>query len=276
MRDKMNSHSTVTLADGRTIAWRECGQGHPLVMLHGWSMSGAVFTEMAERLGDEFRVLCPDLPGHGGSASLDLYALSSLSASIGEWLEILDINNPSLLGWSLGGQVALQMVLEGRVDCRQLMLISTTPCFNQGGDWKHGLPQGQVRTMERQLRSRYMTTLEDFFDLQFAPGEIAPARRRQILDFAVRAAKVPASEDSIATLGLLSRTDLRGQLQALPCSVMVQHGVSDAIIPSGAGAYLSARLDAASVSMLEGIGHAPFFSRPDLCEKLWREFLHER
>ena len=94
------------LGNGRQLAWREWGNGSPLLMLHGWSMSSAVFAEVAQILGQYFRVLCPDLPGHGASDPAPDTSLPAFSEILGEWYLTLQLPAAALLGWSLGGQVA--------------------------------------------------------------------------------------------------------------------------------------------------------------------------
>ena len=90
------------LLDGRLFAWRELGVGQPLVLLHGWSMSSAVFNEALDRLATHFRVLAPDLRGHGHSAPGPDYALSSLAADVSAWCDALQVGPVNPPGWSLG------------------------------------------------------------------------------------------------------------------------------------------------------------------------------
>ncbi|TLM62995.1 MAG: alpha/beta fold hydrolase, partial [Deltaproteobacteria bacterium] len=67
------------------LAWRESGTGRPLVLVHGWSLSGAAFAELAASL-DGFRVLLPDLPGHGQSTPPAGVSLPALAGDLAAWL----------------------------------------------------------------------------------------------------------------------------------------------------------------------------------------------
>ena len=97
------------LADGRKLAYREAGTGRPLVLLHGWAMSSAVFQELMPLLADRFRVLAPDLPGNGQSDPDFEFNHNSIASDIEQWLTSLDVDTVDLVGWSLGGQVALNL-----------------------------------------------------------------------------------------------------------------------------------------------------------------------
>jgi len=260
------------LVDGSQLAWREWGSGSPVVMLHGWSMSSVVFSEVAALLADEYRLLCPDLPGHGGSDSLHSYSMGKMAAAFAQWAERLQLPDFALLGWSLGGQVALELAATcSRVD--RLLLIATTPCFCCADDWPYGLPVTQVKALHRNLDRAYEKTLGDFFNLQFADEDLPKERYRQILRFAVRAGRLPKLEEAKETLQLLGQADLRTILDKIKRPTLVMHGELDRIIPFEAGAFLAEQITDTRFHRLPKVGHAPFFSSPSTSAELWRTFL---
>ncbi|KIH77019.1 pimeloyl-[acyl-carrier protein] methyl ester esterase [Geoalkalibacter ferrihydriticus] len=265
--------NTLTLADGHTLSYRDAGQGPPLVLLHGWSLSATVFSEMIEGLAADFRVLAPDLRGHGSSDCAPGFGLEDFSADLRQWLDALNLDTFYLGGWSLGGQVALKLAQVEPQRIERLLLVATTPRFSNAEDWIHGLPDVQVRSLARNLRRVYEKTLGDFFALQFGPEEITPQRYRQILAFAVRPGRVPAPEAALAALETLRQVDLRADLHTLGCPTLVVHGRNDAITPVAAGRYLASAIPDARLHELADVGHAPFFSRPEQILSLWREFL---
>jgi len=265
--------STLTLADGRRLAWREAGSGPPLLLLHGWSMSSAVYAEVIDLLRADFRVLAPDLRGHGASAAGDGYAFADFAADLQEWIEALELHGAALVGWSLGGQVAIELFAAVRERLRRLILVGTTPRFAAAPDWTAGLPEVQVRAMARDLRRDYLRTMGDFFARQFAEGEIARERYRRIIEFAVRNGTLPSAEVALAALESLRRGDQRGLLAGIDRPVLVMHGALDTITLPAAAACLAESLPAAELELLPGIGHAPFLSRPQQVCSRWREFL---
>lgn len=265
--------TSIALPDGRRLAWREAGSGPPLVLLHGWAMSSAVFAEALAALATDFRVLAPDLRGHGASDPADGYLLADFAADLRQWLDALGLDRFALLGWSLGGQVALTLGEEiaGRVE--RLLLVSTTPRFCAGDGWEEGLSETRVRAMARDLGRNYEKTMGDFFALQFK-GETLPRERyRDIVDFAVRQGRLPEADVALAALETLRCEDLRDRLAAVDLPTLVVHGAFDHIIPVGAGRYLGRTLSCARCVELPETGHAPFLSRPKTCFRLWREFL---
>ncbi len=201
------------LTDGRILAFRSRGEGSPLVLLHGWAMSSAVFSEIAELLAADFRVLMPDLRGHGRSEQGEGCALDDFAGDLAEWLTSLE-EPADLFGWSFGGQVALRLQQMRPEGVKRLGLISSTPRFVAAAGWDAGLPDAQVLAMLRQLKRGYHKTMGEFFDLQFAGEELPTERYRRIVEFAVRRGGLPEPEIAIETLQTLRQGNLCRELAA--------------------------------------------------------------
>ena len=259
------------LPDGRILSWRETGAGPSLVLLHGWSLSGVAFTELAGLLSG-VRLLLPDLPGHGQSSPSAAATLPALADAIADWLAAVAPGPVLLGGWSLGGMVALELAARTDVPVEKLLLLATTPRFTQAADWPHGLPATQVRTLRRNLERRFEATLGDFFALAFANGEVDADRLRAIRAFAVRAGGLPDREAAGACLDLLARQDQRGRLPAIDCPTLVLHGTADQVTPIQAGRALAAALPHGQLREFVGVGHAPLWTRPLEVAGAIREF----
>lgn len=260
------------LDDGRLLRYRQVGSGPPLVLLHGWAMSSAVFSEALQSLSNEFCVLAPDLPGHGQSTSGKDYSLDSLANDLGSWMEGLQLTDVRLLGWSLGGQIALRLALLTKQRLSRLLLMATTPRFVADEEWGNGLAEGQVRIMARGLQRRFTKTLEDFFNQIFDEQEISATRRQWLSEHLSPMVIPPQQEAALCALETLRISDLRMQVATLDLPTLVMHGAKDKIIPSGAGRYLAEVLPQARFQLLEQSGHAPFLSYPEDVFQMWREF----
>lgn len=93
------------------IHFFEKGSGQPLVLLHGFCESGKMWNYFAEKLSDNFRVVCPDLPGFGDSLiSGQQITLEEVAVQLEEWMEENQIQNPIVIGHSLGGYVTLALL----------------------------------------------------------------------------------------------------------------------------------------------------------------------
>lgn len=80
-------------------------------MIHGFCESGKMWEDFAEKLSDGFRVICPDLPGFGDSPiSGDQISLEEVAVILEDWLDSNRIENPIVIGHSLGGYVTLALL----------------------------------------------------------------------------------------------------------------------------------------------------------------------
>jgi pimeloyl-ACP methyl ester carboxylesterase len=115
----------VTVVHGIPIAWTEMGSGPPLVLLHGLGDSHRTWRLVAPRLAKRFRVLMPDLPGHGLSGRPDApYTLGWYAQIVLAWLDALEIERAHVVGHSFGGGVAQWLVLEARERVDRLGLVA--------------------------------------------------------------------------------------------------------------------------------------------------------
>lgn len=93
------------------IHFFEKGKGQPLVLIHGFCETGNMWVDFAESLSSEFRVICPDLPGIGDSTiSGDKISLEEVAVSLEDWMDANQIENPIVIGHSLGGYVSIALL----------------------------------------------------------------------------------------------------------------------------------------------------------------------
>ena len=112
------------------ISFRLEGQGEPLLLLHGLLASGAMFDPLIELLRGRFRMLVPDLRGHGKSGSLDgPYDVPALAADLGVVLAEAGFERTAVMGYSHGGAVAQQLA-HTRPDVVAKLLLGCTYACN--------------------------------------------------------------------------------------------------------------------------------------------------
>jgi pimeloyl-[acyl-carrier protein] methyl ester esterase len=255
------------------LAREEQGRGRPLVLVHGWAMSGRALSGLARDLAATHRTISVDLRGHGRSPAPERgYRVEDHAADLVALFEALGLDGAVLAGWSLGAQVALEALpaLGGRV--RALVLLSGTPRFTEGLGWPHGLPAASVHALAARLERRPGATLRRFFEGMFAPGEL-PAPEVAALADHVLADPGPALHAARAGLDAFLAADQRPRLAAVAVPALVVHGGSDPVCLPGAARAAAAALPGAELRELPGLGHAPHLSRPAQVAGLLSAFL---
>ena len=225
--------ATVVANDGGLYVERRGHGARALVLLHGWAMNLRVFDVLAATLARDFTVLAIDLPGHGRSTEAatlahDGWTLERLAAAIAPQLP----RESLLLGWSLGGQVALQLALDAPERVAALALVSTTPRFVVGADWPHGIAASALTHFARHLGGDYRETVRDFLDLQVRGSRDAPAALATLQSALFSQGEATPAVLSRA-LEVLRTADLRAQLGAIDVPALVLSGQYDRVAPPG-------------------------------------------
>jgi pimeloyl-ACP methyl ester carboxylesterase len=112
--------------NGQEIAFRLEGTGQTLLLIHGIAGDSRTWAEAMRQLARRFRVLAPDLPGHGASAKPQGdYSLGAHASFLRDLLQALHIGHATLVGHSLGGGIALQFAYQFPEQCERIVLVSS-------------------------------------------------------------------------------------------------------------------------------------------------------
>jgi len=96
--------------DQLCIHYLERGRGEPLLLIHGLGSSGADWAFQVAALEHRFRIIVPDLPGSGHSPPpAREYTIAGFANAMWKLMDHLSITTPNIVGFSLGGAVALEM-----------------------------------------------------------------------------------------------------------------------------------------------------------------------
>ncbi|HVF62777.1 MAG TPA: alpha/beta fold hydrolase [Casimicrobiaceae bacterium] len=244
------------------LAVESCGVGEPLVLLHGWALHAGLFRTISPCLARANRVHAVDLPGHGHSAPLPRASMHAIV----EMLEgrFATVDRPlSVLGWSFGGAVALAWAHAHPDRIAKLVLVTTTPRFVAGPDWRHASSKATLARFADELRVGYRATLLRFLTLQVQASE---AERSTLVALRARLFErgEPDSGALIDTLRMLMEIDLRPIVPTIRQPVLVVTGTRDTLAPAAAGAWLAANLPNGTLHEITNAAHAPFLSHADI------------
>ena len=246
------------------------GSGQPLLLIHGWGMHGGVWTDVAQRLARDFQVISVDLPGSGASAPLPQTNLDGLVQALSDQFAA-PLN---VLGWSLGGQIALHWAKREPDKVRRLVLVTSTPCFAEREDWLFGMAGEVLAKFAAELEQNHAATLRRFIALQLRGSE----NERELLA-QLRERLFSRGEPDMGALRggleILRDADLRAGLPQIAQPTLLIAGERDKLTPPEASYYLAQAMPSARVVEVAGAAHAPFLSHPDIFVEQVKSFLHE-
>jgi 3-oxoadipate enol-lactonase len=135
--------------DGLSIHYLERGRGEPLLLIHGLGSSGADWAFQVAALESRFRIIVPDLPGSGHSAPPPIeYTIGGFANALWMLMDHLNIATPNIVGFSLGGAVALEMATLRPASVPRLGLINSVATY-QPHDIRKWLEKYVSATMVR-------------------------------------------------------------------------------------------------------------------------------
>jgi len=112
--------------NGDRVAYRDEGGGEVLLLIHGMAGSSDAWRELIPRLAKNYRVVAPDLLGHGQSVKpRGDYSLGAFAVFLRDFLDELGIARATIVGHSLGGGVAMQFTYQHPDYCERIILISS-------------------------------------------------------------------------------------------------------------------------------------------------------
>ncbi len=111
------------------LAYAKGGSGPPLVLLHGFPQTHAMWHKIAPQLAETHTVICPDLPGYGDSTTPDLDGSSfrAMSVAVLGLLDALEIERFAVAGHDRGGRVAHRMCLDAPARVSRAALMDIVP-----------------------------------------------------------------------------------------------------------------------------------------------------
>ena len=246
------------------------GSGPELVLLHGWGLHGGLWGEFAEQLANQFTVTAIDLPGHGYSQpSESNLTVESMTDAVSNTLATL--NGPAtILGWSLGGFVALELARLFPQRFNRLVWIAGTPSFVRRTDWPMGMVPETLAGFADGLKQDYRTTLKRFISLNSGKSgdrALLKAMQDRVFD---------RGEPTMATLdqglAILRDCDAREHLAATAQPMLVVQGSGDRLVHPDTVDGIRALRDI-DTCLVEGAGHAPFLAQPAMVVKAITEFV---
>ena len=109
------------------LFFREFGTGQPVILLHGLFGQSDNWVTVGRRIADQFHVYIPDQRNHGQSPHTSIHSFPAMADDLAEFIEEHSIENPILIGHSMGGKVAMTYALENPVLVKKLVVIDISP-----------------------------------------------------------------------------------------------------------------------------------------------------
>lgn len=251
------------------------GQGQPIALLHGWALNSRVWDTVLPALQPHGTVTTIDLPGHGKSPlpANGRYDLDTLTQEVSHVVDSLQ-SPATIIGWSLGGLVALNLALQHSPSIKKLVLVTASPQFFQSDDWPCAVDKQVIDGFAADLIKDYRATILRFLTLQAMGSPQAKQAIRELKDkvFINGEPHLTALQEGLT---ILSQTNIRPQLPDIQCPVQIIVGDKDTLIPAASGPATGRLLNNSRVNVIEGAAHTPFITHRETFLHIVTDFLHD-
>ncbi len=233
--------------DGTRLYYKDWGRGRPVVLMHGWPLSGDTFDETALALAERgYRAIVPDRRGFGRSDQpWDGYDYDTFADDLAAVLEEADVGGPlALAGFSMGGgEVARFLSRHRGTQVSHAVLIgSVVPFLLKTDNNPNGAPKEVFDGMLEAIRADRAEFFRNFLRDFFGVGWAAPVSEAAV-DNAWRQAMMGGLKPILACVRAFSETDFRPDLTAFRMPTLIIHGTVDRTVP----VELTARTAAKSI-----------------------------
>ncbi|MGE3855495.1 MAG: 2-succinyl-6-hydroxy-2,4-cyclohexadiene-1-carboxylate synthase [Dehalococcoidia bacterium] len=262
--------------DGLTLHAEVAGSGPAVVLVLGFTGSGASWRSLVPVLAPDFTTIAVDLVGHGRSgcpAALDRYRMRRAVDDLAALLRALGHERAAWLGYSLGGRVALQVAVHRPDVVSALVLEGATPGLATGEE-----REARVAADEALARRLEREGLEAFVDF-WQSIALWDSQQRTLTDdqrAALRRGRL--AQDPVGLAGSLrgmgtgSQEWVGDRLGDLGVPVLLTAGTLDTKF-SAIAREMAAAIPDATMRLIEDAGHAAHLERPDAFNAMVREFL---
>lgn len=246
------------------IYFTERGSGPPLLLVHGLTVTGEMFAPVMDQLAHRYRVIAPDLRGHGRSRNLGPpYTVAQLAEDLAQLLDQLGIDGTAVLGYSHGGAVAQQLALDHPERCRRLVLACTY-AYNMASA-REKLEGHLVPLLIRALGMRRFARLI----LALGLKRVRDERRNWIVGLIAdqdTGLMVQAWREAMAF-------DSRRRLGKIACPTLIIAARDDTAVPLHHALMLRDGIRGSRLVTIEDADHALIWTRPDELALVTEEFL---
>ena len=262
----------MTTARVRNIemAYDEAGSGAPVVLLHGYPFNRSMWREQAAALKESYRVIMPDLRGHGETtANSDPATMDEMARDVAALLDKLGVERAALGGLSMGGYVTLAFYRRFPLRVRALVLADTRPQADTTEARRNREEQAK-----KVLKEGMQSTASDFLKKVLTPATLAeqPDRVARVREMILKTDPQGAAN---ALRGMAARPDQTDFLEGILVPTLILVGSEDQLTPPADAELMRREIRGSRLEIIEGASHLSNIERPAEFNSALKSFLDE-
>lgn len=260
--------SFIETKDGISLHVKDAGNGRPVVLIHGWPLTGDMFEYQTVALLEAgYRVITYDRRGFGQSGHpAKGYDYNTFADDLAAVLNKLDLQGANLVGFSMGGgEIARYLSRHGASRIAKVALVaSVVPYLLKTSNNPDGVDESAFDDIKAQIKKDRFGFLQTFAKQFYGVGLVSKPVSQGILDWSFVLALMASPLATIQCVDAFGKTDFRPDLASFTVPTLIIHGTSDKTVPIDTTGRAAAKgIRNAKLIEYDGEPHGLFATAPD-------------
>jgi non-heme chloroperoxidase len=254
--------------DGTKLHVKDMGSGEPVLLIHGWPLTGDMFEYQTLALLEAgYRVITYDRRGFGQSGHpAGPYDYDTFADDLAAVIEACGVERVNLVGFSMGGgEIARYLTRHGTARVSRAILIASVVAYLlKTDDNPDGADASVFEDMKAQIRKDRFKFLKSFAEQFYGVGYVTSPVSKELLDWTFILAIMSSPKAMIDCVDAFGRTDFRPDLASFTVPTLIIHGTGDKTVPIDPSARAAARgIPQARLIEYDNEPHGLFATAPD-------------
>jgi len=268
----------IEAKDGTKLHVKDMGQGRPVILIHGWPLTGDMFEyQTVALLESGFRVITYDRRGFGQSGHpASGYTYDTFADDLAAVIDGLELQNVSLVGFSMGGgEIARYLSRHGASKVSRAVLVASVAGYLLKDESNpDGVDASVFEGMKKDIRKDRFDFLQSFAKTFYGVGLVTSPVSQGVLDWSFVLGVMASPKATIDCVDAFAKTDFRPDLAAFTIPTLVIHGTGDKTVPiDPTGRAAANGIAGAKLIEYDGEPHGLFATVPDRLNQDLIEFL---
>ena len=233
-----------------------------LLFIPGWGINESIWKHQVKYFSQHYMTVAVSLEGDSIREHTEhLLGIIKKSKS----------NSVNLVGWSMGGMIAINFVSQHPEYVKKLTLVSTPAKFVATEDYNAGVSQTVMENFIEKFRKSPVRMLANFASLILKNADF----KKEDLSLIKQSSNISNKDKALGNLLLLRDCDLRDKLHSITVPTLIMHGKGDMVCPYACADYLHSKIKNSILYTFECAGHIPFVTKHEKFNNLLDGFLRD-
>ncbi|WP_296020716.1 alpha/beta hydrolase [uncultured Agrobacterium sp.] len=268
----------IEAKDGTKLHVKDMGEGRPVILIHGWPLTGDMFEYQTVALLEAgFRVITYDRRGFGQSGHpASGYNYDTFADDLAAVIDGLELQSVSLVGFSMGGgEIARYLSRHGASKVSKAVLVASVAGYLLKDESNpDGVDVSVFEGMKKDIRKDRFDFLQSFAKTFYGVGFVTSPVSQGVLDWSFVLGVMASPKATIDCVDAFGKTDFRPDFAAFTVPTLVIHGTGDKTVPiDPTGRAAANGIAGAKLIEYDGEPHGLFATVPDRLNQDLIEFL---